>query len=179
MLHVACSYGHKLPIGSLDKEFCPGRMYGLRGPNGVGKSTLLQTMANELEPIEGTVSYQGDGIVLRVGDPVFYPDMTVAEHLELLGESSEALVASWDLEPLLELPPAWLSSGQRQRVFLAAQLRVPAGVILIDEPERHLDPDWIAFLCDELKTLADTRIVVVASHSALVQAACDEIVDLR
>ncbi|WP_156191507.1 ABC transporter ATP-binding protein [Corynebacterium kalinowskii] len=178
MLKVDCTYGHKLPIGHLDMTFVPGGMYGLRGPNGAGKSTLLSTIAGELDPIEGAIDFDGDGVIMRVGDPIFYPDLTVSEHLKLLTDESDELVDTWRLEDLLPHPPMWLSSGQRQRVFLASQLAVPADVVLIDEPERHLDQNWIEFLCTQLQDRAKDDIVIVASHADIVLQACAEIIDL-
>ena len=72
-----------------------------------------------------------------------------------------------------------LSSGQRQRVYLAAQLYQPAKALLIDEPERHLDRTWTAFLAEELRHLAaNGRCVVLASHSPAIFAACDEVVKI-
>ena len=66
---------------------------------------------------------------------------------------SDAL-ATWQLGELLPLPPAQLSSGQRQRAFLAIQLYLPAQVLLMDEPERYLDTHWQQCLTTELRNLA-------------------------
>ncbi|QMV84384.1 ATP-binding cassette domain-containing protein [Corynebacterium hindlerae] len=177
MLHVDVSYGYKLPLGSLARDFKPG-MYGFAGPNGSGKSTLLLTIAGELAPISGEVVCAGERPIVRIGDPIFYPDLTVAEHLELLPVPFDQVVDSWQLGDLLPHPPIWLSSGQRQRVFLASQLSIPADVSIIDEPERHLDSDWTDFLAVELRELSGDRVVLVASHSPAILAACDEVIAL-
>lgn len=180
-MDLICSdlcFGHKLPLGRIDRSFEVGKMYGFQGPNGSGKSTLLLTIAGELEPIEGGVKHAGQRPIVRVGDPIFYPDMSVREHLELLPIPVDEVVDLWRLEDLADLPPIWLSSGQRQRVFLASQLDIDADVLIIDEPERHLDSDWTEFLAAELRRLAQDRIVLIASHSPVILDACDEVITL-
>lgn len=186
MIVIDCLFGHNLPLGHLSRTFEPGRLYGISGPNGSGKSTLLSTIAGELDPIDGTVlvdgldpaSSSGAGVVTRIAEPSFYPDLSVGEHLKLMG-ISEDIIELWALTELLGAPPGWLSSGQRQRVFLGSQLPVAAGVIVIDEPERHLDADWVEFLCEELVDIAgEGSTVIVASHSPVVLEHCDNIVVL-
>lgn len=122
--------------------------------------------------------------MITVAEPVFLPDLTVGEHLDLMGKAAGVDVAKlcelWALERLLPHPASHLSSGQHQRVFLAAQLYQPARALLIDEPERHLDTAWTKFLTGELRYLADeeNRCIVVASHSDTITQACDEVVQL-
>ena len=71
------------------------------------------------------------------------------------------------------------TEAERQRVYLAAQLYQPAKALLIDEPERHLDRTWTAFLAEELRHLAaNGRCVVLASHSPAIFDACDEVVEI-
>jgi len=95
-----------------------------------------------------------------------------------MGTTAE-VIDRWALTELLDAPPSWLSSGQRQRVFLACQLPAAADVIVIDEPERHLDADWVDVLCAELVTLADDgAVIVVATHSPAVLAHCHDVIEL-
>ena len=179
-------------MGQLSRTFDAGRVYGLKGPNGAGKTTLLQTLSGELSPLEGTVSIGGAapgsaaaaGSVISVGDPVFLPDLTVGEHFSLLSRRTGVDFAEvhelWAInQAILNSAVSSLSSGQRQRVYLAAQLYQPAKALLIDEPERHLDHTWTAFLADELHHLAaEGRCVVLASHSPAIFDACDEVVEI-
>lgn len=187
MLEVNCQYGHKIAIGAMNRSFTSGKLYGITGANGVGKSTLLLTMAGELEPIDGTVringldpAVSGVGQVIRIGDPVFLPDLTISEHLALLAnDNHDELTERWKLAEFAAVPPSWVSSGQRQRAFLATQLAQPATAVVIDEPERHLDSDWVDFVCAQLQQIArDGAIVIIATHSQQVLAACDEVIEL-
>ena len=179
-------------VDDLTFQVKPGMVTGFLGPNGAGKSTLLQTLSGEIAPLEGTVSIDGTapgspaaaGSVISVGDPVFLPDLTVGEHFSLLSRRSGVNFAEvhelWAIDDAIRNSAVSdLSSGQRQRVYLAAQLYQPAMALLIDEPERHLDHTWTAFLAEELRHLAaNGRCVVLASHSPAIFAACDEVVKI-
>ncbi len=184
MLKIDATYGHSTALGRLNRTFDTGRVYGLKGPNGAGKSTLLQTLSGEIAPLEGTVTIDGAapgsaeaaGSVIAVADPVFLPDLSVGEHFALLSRRSGVDFAEvhelWAIDDaILNSAVSDLSSGQRQRVYLAAQLYQPAKALLIDEPERHLDHTWTAFL-------AEGRCVVLASHSPAIFDACDEVVEI-
>ena len=192
MLKIDATYGHSTALGQLSRTFDAGRVYGLKGPNGAGKSTLLQTLSGEITPLKGTVSIDGAapgsaeaaGSVIAVADPVFLPDLTVGEHFTLLSRRSGVDFAEvhelWAIDDAIRNSAVSdLSSGQRQRVYLAAQLYQPAKALLIDEPERHLDHTWTAFLAEELRHLAaEGRCVVLASHSPAIFDACDEVVEI-
>ena len=192
MLKIDATYGHSTALGQLSRTFDAGRVYGLKGPNGAGKSTLLQTLSGEIAPLEGTVTIDGAapgnaeaaGSVIAVADPVFLPDLTVGEHFTLLSRRSGVDFAEvhelWAIDDAIRNSAVSdLSSGQRQRVYLAAQLYQPAKALLIDEPERHLDHTWTAFLAEELRHLAaEGRCVVLASHSPAIFDACDEVVEI-
>ena len=196
MLRVDCEFGYREPLGAISKTFETGFLYGVTGPNGSGKSTLLSTIAGELEPLSGTVlaraadgefvdpaSKDGAGSVVRIAEPVFYPDLSVSEHLALMGRATgmdvDDVVEEWRLESLLRFPPSWLSSGQRQRFFLATQLLTPGDAFVVDEPERHLDADWTEYVCGRLVEKArDGAVVLVASHSSVVLDSCDEVIEL-
>ena len=192
MLKIDATYGHATALGHLSHAFDAGRVYGLKGPNGAGKSTLLQTLSGEIAPLNGTVfidgaapgSTEAAGSVIAVADPVFLPDLTVGEHFALLerrtGVDFAELYELWAIDNAIQNSAVSdLSSGQHQRVYLAAQLYQPAKALLIDEPERHLDHTWTAFLAEELRHLAtEGRCVVLASHSPAIFAACDEVVEI-
>ena len=192
MLKIDATYGHSTALGHLSRTFDAGCVYGLKGPNGAGKSTLLQTLSGEIAPLKGTVSIDGAtpgsaeaaGSVIAVADPVILPDLTVGEHFTLLSRRSGVDFAEvhelWAIDDAIRNSAVSdLSSGQRQRVYLAAQLYQPAKALLIDEPERHLDHTWTAFLAEELRHLAaEGRCVVLASHSPAVFDACDEVVEI-
>ncbi|WP_187973938.1 ABC transporter ATP-binding protein [Corynebacterium poyangense] len=185
------TYGHNQPLGKFKKEFHIGKLYSFRGPNGCGKTTLLETLSGKRDPIHGQALFNNEDVrhlsqvshITEISEPVFYPDMSVGEHFKLLSQHSgvdyDKIIAEWECEDFLNLPPSWLSSGQRQRLILAAHLAFPYRVYLADEPERHLDEYWVNFLIQKFRevTQADS-IVICASHSPKIIAASDEVIEL-
>lgn len=185
ILSVNCAYGHDAELGSVSREFHPGELCALTGPNGCGKSTLLSTIAGELSPLRGEVllgetsTSSGTTGVALIAEPVFLPDLTVGEHLDLAGIDRDEAVEEWALHNLVAAPLWALSSGQRQRAYLGAQLGVRAPALLIDEPERHLDEDWTDFLIARLQDVArEGACVLVATHSPRVVAGCGDVLRL-
>ncbi|AKE42212.1 ABC transporter [Corynebacterium kutscheri] len=183
-------YGHKQPVGCSSHSFECGVLYGVSGVNGSGKSTLLQTLAGEIEPLTGKVligdKSPGDrsclGKIKLISTPTFIPDISIGEHFDLVfphhKEKRLEQIETWQLEELLKVPPSWLSSGQKQRVFLALQLAASVDFLLLDEPERHLDDFWVNFLAEVLQvTAAAGSCVIVATHnSTLIRKSMQEIV---
>ena len=154
MLRATCEYGFTTALGRVDMEFTPGAVYGIEGRNGSGKTTLLRTLAGELDPLSGSVDF-GKDYPVYVGWPSFYVDMTVGEHVDLVARHADVdagkAVKHWVIGELLGSLPQHLSSGQKQRVFLALQLMGVAAAqgsraVLLDEPERHLDQEWTQFV---------------------------------
>lgn len=125
-LSIDCSFGHSGEIGHLTTDVLPGEIVVLTGENGAGKSTLIDTLAGELEPVDGTVRVRGGttdrpgsgdtpvgvlldpatpdaaGAVTRIADPAFLPDLTLGEHLDLL-----ALRAGISVDTLLDRALPW------------------------------------------------------------------------
>lgn len=198
MFQARCEYGYRdqsaatlVAIGAVDHEFPPATLTTLKGSNGTGKSTLLTTLAGYIEPLDGEVtingipvsSKQAAGLVHLVEEPVFIPDLTVGEHVDLVlkhaGENAQEILDLWKIDELREFAPRMLSSGQLQRVYLALSFLNPGEVMLFDEPERHLDKDWTQFLTTELRNLAEQgHVVVVASHDDVIHKHAHEVLTL-
>ncbi|MDN6282926.1 MAG: ATP-binding cassette domain-containing protein [Corynebacterium sp.] len=195
LLHIDCGYGHRHALGRLQLEVAPGEIVVVTGPNGAGKSTLMSTIAGEIEPVEGEVRVsgtvdpaapEGAGAVTFLADPSFFPDLTIGEHLEMtahhVGVPADELrdsVERWQVADIESELPSRVSSGQRQRAYLALQLASAADVVVLDEPERHLDGDWVRRLGDALADVgAGGAAVVVATHSTHLAGRADRTVQL-
>lgn len=106
------------------------------------------------------------------------------EHFKLLEKTGGLpyleVIDEWQLGEMIDYSPLQLSSGQRQRFYLAAQLMSGnPRALLLDEPERHLDGYWINKLCDVLKQKAkEGAIIILASHSQTVLELCDRRIQL-
>ncbi len=144
------------------------------GPNGSGKSTLLRVLAGLLAPVAGVIERAGR--VAWLGhDNALKTTSTLGDELRfwarLDGATLDAFARaadSFDLTPLLDLPVAMLSHGQRRRAALARVAASGAPVWLLDEPEAGLDARSVARLAAALAAhRAQGGAVAVAAHGAL------------
>ncbi|WP_152814958.1 ABC transporter ATP-binding protein [Georgenia subflava] len=157
-------------LSGIDLSVRPGEVVALLGANGVGKSTLLLTLAGLLAPLTGTVAGARPGLVFQNAEHQFLAH-TVAEEIAhgLAPEVAEEVVARQlrrhRLTHLAGQSPFRLSGGEKRRLSLAAMLAHSRPVLLADEPTLGLDRrDTIA----TTHTLQDFSTgggaVVLASH---------------
>lgn len=173
----------------LDFSVAPGQRIALVGPNGVGKSTLLQLMAGVLRPVAGSV--RADTAPHYIPQLGAAPHGNVADILHvtaklaalraieqgsLLQADYDALGDDWQIEvrcrealnswqlPHVELamPAETLSGGERTRLLLAGLTLHAPRIILLDEPTNHLDQRGRQLLYDYLHRTKAT--VVAVSH---------------
>jgi ABC-type sulfate/molybdate transport systems ATPase subunit len=164
-----------LPLRSfrLELSLTLGReTFGLVGPSGAGKTTVLRAVAGLARPDRGRVVLDGEvlfdadaGIALppearRVGfvfqDYALFPHMTVAQNVAYGSRNGTGeLLERFRIAHLARARPGELSGGERQRVGLARALAREPGVLLLDEPLSALDPHTRAALRLELKELLD------------------------
>ncbi|MBQ1091340.1 ABC transporter ATP-binding protein [Streptomyces sp. B93] len=140
-----------------DFELRPGEHVILRGPNGCGKTTLLHILSGTLAPDAGTVTLPPR--VASLTAPVQLPPLPVRELVADAG-----LRTSFGLDDLADQLPSELSSGQRQRVGVAALLSQDADVYLADEPFANLDDRGRALVLRALRSRADGRALLVVHH---------------
>jgi ABC-2 type transport system ATP-binding protein len=193
-------FGDVEVLSGVDLDVRAGQAVALRGRNGAGKSTLLRCVTGVDQPTAGTVELDGLAVDERsvtirrdlaivLDDMDFFPDLSVAEHLDLFARAHgvadvEALVDSVLEE--VRLTPQWaqlpdtLSSGQRRRLALASAFVRPRRLLVLDEPEARLDRAGLAWLTERLlREKADGLGILLASHDPeLVEAVADRVLDL-
>lgn len=171
---LAIARGGRLLLSGLDFRLGPGEALLLLGPNGSGKTSLLRAIAGLLPPFEGRLD-NPFAVALTATEPALKPERTLGQELafwaDLDGSTAETradAVAAMALEPLLALPCAWLSAGQRQRAALARTIASGAPLWLLDEPTAMLDAASTARLEAALaRHLAGGGLVVAATHQPL------------
>ena len=186
-------------IDSPDIDARPGRVTVLTGPNGIGKSTLLQAIlglspgrirVNDVDVADLDLPQWWSKVAWLAQRPVLIPG-TVLENLELFGPlpdlAAACRAACFDdvvaglpdgLQTVIGRGGVGLSLGQRQRLGLARVLGSAAPVLLLDEPTAHLDgPTEDRVLRVIARRAADGATVVVVGHRAPVLAIGD-VVDL-
>jgi ABC-2 type transport system ATP-binding protein len=193
-------YAERPVIEDLTFTLRAGRAIALVGPNGAGKTTVLRCIVGSAEPAAGKILLDGQPIDERaeavrrdvaslLDDLDFFPDLTAAEHLDLLARAHgnrepedlvDALLHDVGLLTAADQLPGSLSSGQRRRLALATALVRPHKLLVLDEPEQRLDTAGVSWLADRLvmEKKSGTAILFASHDQALVDAVADDIVAL-
>ncbi|PRY32268.1 thiol reductant ABC exporter subunit CydC [Pseudosporangium ferrugineum] len=162
----------------------------VRGPSGAGKTTLLRAVAGLQPPDGGRVEVSGPGVLYLPQRPALPHVRTVGdvfpgagaegvrEALESVGLRTEVTA-----ETVLGEHGSGVSSGQRQRLALAALLRTAAGrspvVVLLDEPTAHLDAAAEAAVIARIRAVAARGCaVLVVAHRPALLAAADRVIEV-
>jgi ABC-2 type transport system ATP-binding protein len=183
---LSMAYGSVVVLKDVDLTVNEGEIVALTGVNGVGKSTLLSCVAGFRRQAKGTVSVLGGpprddpafwrAVAMVAEQPTWYPGLTVRELLELVRTThqplpgwcvpTDDLVEIFGLTARADASPLSLSSGQRQRLSIAAALARPSSLLLLDEPEQSLDAGFRRELAVLLRDeyAANDGTVVMATH---------------
>ncbi|RYJ28931.1 glycerol-3-phosphate ABC transporter, ATP-binding protein GlpS [Streptomyces sp. L-9-10] len=179
----------------------PGEFRCVTGGNGSGKTTLLRAFLGSRSLTAGSCSVRGEPadmarpphrrlVASLVEQIPVARDMTLREQVTLVaaswygnapetGERAEQVIGRLGLSSLGERFPHQVPSGQSQLFSLALTLVRPADVVLLDEPERHLDSrrvDLVATLLTE--RAKEGTAFLVATHEAALVDVCDGRVEL-
>ena len=163
---VGQRYGRTVALDGIDLEVAAGRMVGLIGPDGVGKSSLLALVAGARAVQQGTVEVLGGDIAKgrhrsRVCPRIaympqglgknLYPTLSVEENLQFFGRlfghdaaerrrRIDELTRSTGLYPFLARPAGKLSGGMKQKLALCCALIHDPDLLILDEPTTGVDP---------------------------------------
>jgi ABC-2 type transport system ATP-binding protein len=192
-------FGEAVPVDGVDLDLSAGEVFGLIGPNGGGKSTLLLLLAGLVAPSEGEVTVDGRAttelamaatgtVGLVTAEPGLYPLLTGWENLTYFGglygltqtqvrARATPLLDRLQLTAALDAPTARYSSGMRQKVSLARALLLSPRVLLLDEPTANLDPRASHLVHLAVREAADQGIAVaLATHDLhAAEHVCDRV----
>jgi heme exporter protein A len=169
-------YGEKRALAGVDLDLERGGFLLVTGPNGAGKTTLLRLCAGLLAPTGGELEIGAErrAIGLVAHEPLVYRELTPLENLELYGRLYRIGERRERIGMLLERFGLWearhervdaLSRGMTQRLALCRALLHEPELLLLDEPYAGLDADGAALVDRELRALAGTRTVALATHA--------------
>ncbi|MFT3775550.1 MAG: ATP-binding cassette domain-containing protein [Minicystis sp.] len=197
--------GSMRALDAVSLVIAPGQSLAVVGPNGAGKTTLLHVLLGVVRPDRGRILVGGREARLdnrRLRERVAYlsqrpyevAEGTIGDNLRALDPavSAERMLAALDqvglraaLRPrvagddgILDLPYGALSRGQARRVMLARALLRDADLLVLDEPEAHLDAASVGELREILRAVARDRRVIAAVHDRRLADFADRTLDL-
>ncbi len=170
------SFGSIVAVDAIDLELAPGRIYGLLGPNGSGKTTTIRMLAGLARPTSGEARVLGTKMPNRqmLGQigympqaEALYPELSVAENIGFFATLSGAK-GERAIERALDL------------VELAITLVHEPPVLFLDEPTVGVDPALRVQFWTHFRNLADQgTTILVASHVMDEADRCDELIFIR
>ena len=203
------SYGRSHVLTGIDLQVDSGEMVGLVGPNGTGKSTLLNIASRTLNPQRGRVLLGGVDVqqlsprkraskVSMVPQSPAVPTGFNCMEVVLMGRNPHLGLLQWERPRDLEIvrhameltgtdefasrPISSLSGGERQRVFIARALSQGAPLLLLDEPTAHLDIGYqpaVLDLIQKVRTEMGVSVLAAMHDISLAAQYCQRIAVLH
>ena len=191
--NLSKDFGQERVLKSVTRDFEKGRIHGIVGNNGSGKTVLMKCICGFLIPTEGTVTVNGKrvgkdvdfppGLGLIIETPGFLPNMTGVKNLEILAslnkkiglEEIAAAIRRVGLDPLMKKPVGKYSLGMRQRLGIAQAIMENPSLLILDEPLNGLDKHGVREMRQLIKGLKEQgKTILLASHN---QGDIDELCD--
>ena len=157
-------------LEGLNLRLDAGQALVLRGPNGVGKTTLLRTIAGLQPPLSGQIETDPETLVYAGHADGLKPTLTVEENLtfwaRVFGTSNiDSAIDAFELDALRTRPAGALSAGQKRRLGLARLLVTGRPIWILDEPTVSLDVDAVKMFAATVRAhLAQGGATLIATH---------------
>ncbi|WP_432871303.1 urea ABC transporter ATP-binding subunit UrtE [Microbispora rosea] len=176
-------YGRARVLFGVSLEVPAGRLVCVMGRNGVGKTTLLDTVMGALPATGGRVTFEGRDVTrlrpdqrVRLGMGYVpqghdtFPQLSVMDNLLVTLEASahrdraaveEALEVFPRLKPLLKRPAGFLSGGQQQQLAMARALVTRPKLLILDEPTEGIQPSIILEIEEAVERLHASGLAIL------------------
>ena len=200
--NISLSYGKRLILDKINFKINKGQIFGMLGPNGVGKSTIFNLITGLISPNDGKILINGEevnnypvylrtkkfkvGYVPQYGG--FFNNLTLYDNLKAVGEivvDSKNLVKSkidylinkFELENVKDVKAKFLSGGQKKKLVIAISLLSDPKVLLLDECFAALDVLTIKMLQEIIVNLQQENeiTICICDHQARDLLACVDI----
>jgi lipopolysaccharide export system ATP-binding protein len=196
---ISLAYGNRLILDKINFSINEGQIFGMLGPNGVGKSTIFNLITGLIMPKNGKVLINGQdvtkfpiylrtkkfkvGYVPQYGG--FFNDMTLLDNLKAISEiviedknarqnKIDYLITKFELENIKDVKSKFLSGGQKKKLVIALSLLSDPKVLLLDECFAALDVLTIKMLQEIIVNLQqENKITIcICDHQARDLLAC-------
>ena len=186
-------FGTDTVLNNVSRSFERGRIHGIVGNNGSGKTVLMKCICGFLIPDSGSITVNGERVGVDVDfprdmgliieTPGFLPNITGVKNLEILAslnkkiglEEIAASIRRVGLDPLMKKPVGKYSLGMRQRLGIAQAIMEDPTLLILDEPLNGLDKHGVREMRQLIKGLKEQgKTILLASHN---QGDIDELCD--
>jgi len=197
--NINLSYGSRLILDNINFKINEGQIFGMLGPNGVGKSTIFNLITGLIHPNSGKIKLNSTdvldypiylrtkkfhiGYVPQYGG--YFNDLTLYQNLKAIAEivindktreehKINSLISKFELENLKDVKAKFLSGGQKKKLVIALSLLSDPKVLLLDECFAALDVLTIKMLQEIIVNLQkETNITIcICDHQARDLLAC-------
>ena len=191
--NLSKDFGQERVLKSVTRDFERGKIHGIVGNNGSGKTVLMKCICGFLIPDSGSITVNGErvgvdvdfprDIGLIIETPGFLPNMTGVKNLEILASLNKkiglremaAAIRRVGLDPLMKKPVGKYSLGMRQRLGIAQAIMEDPALLILDEPLNGLDKHGVREMRQLIKGLKEQgKTILLASHN---QGDIDELCD--
>lgn len=189
---------NKKVLNNINITFESGKIYGLHGRNGSGKTMLLRAICGLIYPTEGEVIIDGkkiekgmefpENVGLIIENMTMLPDYTAASNLRLIAkikniatkEDIRKALETVGLDPDSKKKVRAFSLGMKQKLNIAQAIMEHPNLYLLDEPTNALDEETIKNIRDLLLSYKDEgALIIIASHNKEdLDVLCDEIIEI-
>ena len=200
--NISLSYGNRLILDNISFKINEGQIFGMLGPNGVGKSTIFNLITGLIKPDSGKIKINNHDVTnypvymrtkkFKVGyvpqHGGFFNDLTLLENLKAIGEivldnkilikdKINNLLSRFELENVKNIKAKFLSGGQKKKLVIALSLLSDPKVLLLDECFAALDVMTIKMLQKIIVSLQqDNKITIcICDHQARDLLACVDV----
>ena len=183
--HVYKSFGKEHVLVDVNLEIPPGKIYGVVGNNGSGKTVLMKCICGFMHPDKGQIHVGGS----RVGKECDFPDklgviIETPGFLPALSGYKNEIIETLQrvgLNPKMKKPVSKYSLGMRQRLGIAQAIMENPDVLILDEPFNGLDKAGVAEMRQLLLSLKESgKAIMLASHNAQdIEMLCDYVHEME
>ena len=200
--NISLAYGNRLILDNISFKINEGQIFGMLGPNGVGKSTIFNLITGLINPNHGKIKITGEDVTqypvylrtkkFRVGyvpqNGGYFNDLTLHDNLKAISEiisdnkslmkdRINFLISRFELENIKDVKAKFLSGGQKKKLVIALSLLSEPRVLLLDECFAALDVLTIKMLQEIIVNLQqENKITIcICDHQARDLLACVDI----
>ncbi len=200
--NISLAYGNRLILDNISFKINEGQIFGMLGPNGVGKSTIFNLMTGLISPKSGEIKINNVDVTnypiylrakkFRVGyvpqHGGYFNDLTLLENLTAIGEividnknfrteRVNYLISKFELDNIKNVKAKFLSGGQKKKLVIALALLSEPKVLLLDECFAALDVLTIKMLQEIIVNLQQESSITICicDHQARDLLACVDI----